>query len=208
MKVYNNEILSKKIKRKNKIIKTIKTIFYIIMTLILIVSVSLIIQKIRKPAEIPSFFGYKAFVVASGSMEPTLDFGDIVIIRETEQNNINTGDIITFLEKDNNKSTITHRIVNIIEEDGKIKYQTKGDNNNTRDDELVTYDNIEGKYQFKISKLGRAILKLQNAIVIIIVFFIIYIICKVMEKEDNKKYDRHEKREEFEKKNDENNKKI
>ena len=69
------------IKRKNKIHKRKKiiiTIVYIILIPLLIYNVTLIIKSILKPNKTPDFFGYKTYVIVSGSMEPSLKIGDIV----------------------------------------------------------------------------------------------------------------------------------
>ena len=57
----------------------------------------------------------------------------------------------------------------------KILYETKGDNNNISDRNLVNYDDIEGKLIQKISNLGKLVLLLKNKIVIIIILVIFYI---------------------------------
>lgn len=196
MKLYDNTKISKKIKRKQRIGKFFKCIFYPIIALLFISSIIVLAQKIQNPKKNPSLFGYKVFVIASGSMEPTLNIGDIVIIHEVEVNDIVEGDIITFQEGDS--QTVTHRVVNIIDEDSKIKYETKGDNNNTVDEGFVYYDDVEGKYLFKINRIGTTVLKAQNIVVMIVIIIILYFIYKIMQRKDEKNFIRHEKRKKFE----------
>lgn len=73
----------------------------------------------------PNYFGYTVFEVASGSMKPTLDINDVILIK-TGNENIKKGDIIAF---EDNKTIITHRVLYI---DGE-RFIVKGDNNNTAD---------------------------------------------------------------------------
>lgn len=198
MKIYTTEEITKKLNRK-KIIKNIfKAIIYPIIILVLICNIILLVQKIITPDKIATIFGYKAFVISSGSMEPTLNIGDIVIIKETKQEQISKGNIITFRKDGYN---ITHRINDIIEKDGEKYYQTKGDKNTTNDADLVKYEEIEGVYVFKIDKIGSIITYAQNTTTIIIIICVIYLIYRISAEKDDRKIARHEKRKEYEKKN-------
>ena len=72
-------------------------------------------------------FGYSYYVVTSGSMEPEIHVGDLVIVRQCAASECAPGDVITF--QDENGSTVTHRLQEI---QGK-KLVTRGDANNTAD---------------------------------------------------------------------------
>lgn len=153
----------------NTIKKISKILFWIMLVLVALYSVFIIFQKLIWKDKIPSIFGYKNFIVLTGSMEPTLNIGDIVITKETTK--IQEQDIISFKEK-NSSSVITHRVVEIYKEDNKDWYITKGDANSGTDLELLNIDDIEGKYQFKIPYIGRLILFLQKPIGIIALFIV------------------------------------
>lgn len=198
MRIYSQDEITKKLNKKNTRNKIFKIIFYPIIILILICNIVLIMQKMMNPTEIPNLLGYKSFIIVSGSMEPNLNIGDMVIIRETKQEKLQKDDIITFSE---NGNAITHRIVDIINEEGKIRYQTKGDNNNAVDADLVKYENVEGKFVFKIAKVGTIIAKLQNTGVVIILVCGLYIIYRILLRQDNRREARKEKRIEIERKN-------
>jgi len=90
--------------------------------------------------------GVRSFLVQSGSMEPSIMTGDIVLINSQPQYSKN--DVITF--KDTQNRVITHRIVNI--ENDKIS--TKGDANRTSDPETINSKMILGKVIFVIPKIG------------------------------------------------------
>ena len=126
--------------------KIIKAIFWIILICIAIYSMIIIFQKIVYKNKTPSFFGYKSFIVLTGSMEPTLNIGDIVFIKETTD--IKEQDIVSF--KINN-AIVTHRIVEIKKENDKTLYTTKGDANSGNDTEVLRIEDIEGKYIFKVT---------------------------------------------------------
>lgn len=194
MKRYTENEITKRIKRKKQISLVLKIIFYPLIIILLLCNIWLSIQKINKPNKIPSLFGYRAFNIATGSMEPTLNIGDMIIIKE-EPEKIKINDIITFKESG---STITHRVISIINEN-EIKYQTKGDANSSADKELVTTENLQGKFVFKIGKVGGLISNARNATTIVIIIIVAYTIYTIISKKEDRKIARHEKRKEYEK---------
>lgn len=158
----------------NKAKKITKIVLYSLLSLIAIYCFLIIIQKIIWKDRIPSILGFQNYIVLSGSMEPTLNIGDIVFIKKTDE--INEEDIISFKV---NNSIVTHRVISIIKnEDNKIQYITKGDNNNGADDESIFKEDILGKYVFKIGKLGNIILflKTKSGMVILILMFLLLIL--------------------------------
>ena len=134
-------------KKIYNVLNKILTFFIIISSL---VAVMMVIQMIKEPDKIPSFLGYKVLQVMSGSMEDVFSVGDVILIKETKQEEIKKGDIVTF-KKEN---IITHRIVEINKNNDAMYYTTKGDNNNVNDAEKVKYEEIEGKYITKFVFIG------------------------------------------------------
>ncbi len=139
------------------------------------------VNSLIKPDEVPSFFGWKPFIVLTGSMETQIFAGDVAVVKEVDIDVIKENDIIAFKQND---IVTTHRVVEIIEESGKKKFITKGDNNNTLDDGYVLEDGIEGKYQFDIPKLGTVLMFIQKpsgfiiCIFTILTFGLIYILIR------------------------------
>ena len=100
---------------------------------------------------------YGAYVIVSPSMVPTIKVQDAVVVKNVAPEKLRKGDIITFISSDSRYAglTVTHRIIDIEKsDDGKYLFRTKGDNNNTPDDALVTADNIDGRVFLKIPKIG------------------------------------------------------
>lgn len=101
---------------------------------------------------------YNAYVVLTGSMVPEIMPMDVVITKKRSPEELEVGDIITFLSSDSRLSNIivTHRIKNKYYDATTDKYtfQTKGDANNTVDFALAEDYNIIGEVIFKIPKLG------------------------------------------------------
>ncbi len=89
-------------------------------------------------------------VIATGSMEPLIKPGDVIILKKVGSEGVRAGDVIHFRQED---IFITHRVIDVIDPEGKI-YQTKGDNNETVDLEFVSQGQIKGKLICVIPKLG------------------------------------------------------
>lgn len=89
-------------------------------------------------------FGYTAFEVSTGSMAETLNIYDVILVEITKD--VKVDDIITFKQDDD---LITHRVMEINGE----KLVTKGDANNTEDEE-ITKDAIIGKVISVYPKVG------------------------------------------------------
>lgn len=149
----------------NKVKKIISAIILIILLPILFVNGIILIDSFVHPNEVPSFFGWKPFIVLSGSMENEIYSGDLAIVKEVNTEIIKENDIIAFK---NNDLVTTHRVVEIVKENGENKYKTKGDNNNIEDSGLVSQEQVEGLYQFKISKLGNLLMFTQTPIGMVI----------------------------------------
>lgn len=197
-KMYKIGQVQKENKRMHLIGKIINTVIYIILIPIIVFNFTLIIKSFIKPNETPDFFGYKSFVIVSGSMEPTIKKGDAIFVKEVTKDEIKKDDIISFAQ---NGAIVTHRIVGITEENGIVKYETKGDNNNTKDKEKVIYEQIEGKYQFKLEQFGIVTEVLKNKLTLIVLIAIIVLIYWYKSHLDKKKQERKEKREKYSNKN-------
>jgi len=98
-----------------------------------------------------NLFGSKTYVVKSGSMEPKIHTGSIVVSKNS--NNYQKDDVITF-KVVGSKDTVTHRIVEIVNQNSQPMYRTKGDANKSADPEFVSKQNVVGKLVFSIPLVG------------------------------------------------------
>lgn len=96
--------------------------------------------------------GYELRIVQSGSMEPALPVGSVVLIQPAER--YVEGDIVTFGDDQNGSLPTTHRIIGDSLIGGELAYITKGDANEESDVEPVLQDDIRGKVRFDIPYLG------------------------------------------------------
>lgn len=170
--IYTNEIIKKKYEKKLIIKRLLKIVYVPIIAGIILITILAGYKKCVKHENNISILGFRQYVVATGSMEPEYNIGDVIIIREKPEEEIKIGDIINYTSE-NGIDTITHRVVDIIQKDGQTYYKTKGDNNNSVDPELVNYSQVKGILVFKISKLGTVITKMFTGTGITILFAVI-----------------------------------
>lgn len=98
------------------------------------------------------YFNFLALAIASGSMEPNISKGDVVIVEKlSKEDEIFEGQIIAYNYEG---VVIVHRVEKILEENDKFYYYTKGDANKTKDDYIVNQDMIVGIVKLKIPFLG------------------------------------------------------
>lgn len=95
-----------------------------------------------------NIFGFSLFRVVTGSMEPTLSVGTLLVSKEVEMAAVDVGDIICFRAQESAifGKMMTHRVTEIMETaDGALMFVTKGDANLTVDGYYVTAANLVGK---------------------------------------------------------------
>lgn len=114
---------------------------------------------------VPAIFGYRILNVISGSMEPWIETGSYIIIRETDSKDLVIGDVITFISKEPAIYGMynTHRIYDICKDTytGEILFITKGDAYSETDAYPVHEEDIVGKV-VKILPFGKSIGKLMT----------------------------------------------
>ena len=147
----------KKILNKNVFSNIFSVIEWIICFILLILIILVGFQKFSNQG---NFFGYRIYIVASGSMIPTYNVGDTLLIKETDATKIKIGDAVTY--KGNSGGVdgmiITHQVVDIeIDKDGNTLFHTKGIANNI-EDPVVYSEQVLGKVIhrfFLLSLLGK-----------------------------------------------------
>ncbi len=145
----------------------------IFLTLIIVVNGTMIVKSYLYPDKVPDFMGYKPFIVLSGSMEPTILTGDIVLTKEITADKVAKNDIITFRSDKN--TVITHRVTDILNDNGNISFLTKGDANTGADAAAVKADTLEGIYLGRAGGVGRFAMFLQTPIGMLI--FVVTPLC-------------------------------
>lgn len=91
--------------------------------------------------------GFSVFRVVTGSMEPEISIGSLLISQKVNIDQVEIGDIVCFRsqEADMLGKTITHRVINILDSEGKVFLETKGDANLVADAHYVSERYLIGK---------------------------------------------------------------
>lgn len=198
---YEANVISKNIARKQKIKKVCIVLLYIILIPIILFSLFLIILELGNSGEIPSFLNMEMYTVISDSMEPRLSKNDIIIVKKGYPNDkFKVGNIITYKRKDG--EIITHRIKEIISSNLQNAYITQGDNNETPDEDVVTYEMIIGKVIYTMPNFGNILKLLKNKVFFILCIIVLVLIILYDRKQKQKKIQRKLIREKYEKKSD------
>lgn len=133
------------VKFYNRKLKIALTILKYIIALLMICFVALI----------SGFFKYHLVVIGSGSMTPTIEKGDGIIVKKLskeEAEKLQVGQILVFK---NSGLILVHRITKLTEnEKGELCFKTKGDFNDSEDAFLTSVDDVVGITNFKIPKIG------------------------------------------------------
>ncbi|WP_232306684.1 signal peptidase I [Thermobifida cellulosilytica] len=127
----------------------------VLVALVIVVSVALL----------PRITGAQALIVLSGSMEPTLPVGSVVIARPVDPAEIEVGDVITFTHATPAQTEIadpaavplvTHRVIDVETTDDGLLFHTQGDANTVPDDPPVPASAVRGRLWYHIPYFGYA----------------------------------------------------
>lgn len=149
------------------------------------------IRVIRGEQFVPTVFNYTGAIIESGSMSPYAEVGDYLIIKKIKAEKIKANDVITFESKG---ILVTHRIEDITNENGNIKFTTKGDSNNILDDEYLDGNNVVGKSIAVIPKVGSVIKFISSKVGLIIGVMVILLILSLSDKEKEKEKEKELKK--------------
>lgn len=104
--------------------------------------------------QLPMPFGYGVAIVLSGSMEPTLSTGDLIVVKETAS--VAENDIVVYQD---GSSLVVHRVVSV---DGD-SITTQGDANNISDDP-TPISAVRGRVIFRIPHVGNLLSMIKSPI--------------------------------------------
>lgn len=122
-----------------------------LLTLVVLAAVALALAV----AVVPAVSGGTTLTILSGSMEPTLGVGSVVVIRPRPAGRIAEGDIITFTARDEatgESRTVTHRVLDVLPGP---EFRTKGDANEEEDPGLIAAADVQGVEWYTIPHVGR-----------------------------------------------------
>ena len=123
---------------------------------------------------LPVLTGFSTMAVISGSMEPGIPVGSVIVIKESEPEKLKQGDVITYaLAGQMEGKNVTHRITQIDTSNRLVT--TKGDANNSEDIQQVPFERIIGKKVFHVPLLGYISMYIKTPLGIAVICGIIFI---------------------------------
>ena len=164
---------------KNKSKTIVRIISLILIALIFGVSIYTVNAARIAGNAVPMPFGVGAAVVLSGSMEPELSVGDLLILAEKDEYFV--GDIVAFQD---GRMAVTHRIA-AFTEDGVI---TRGDANNVNDDPILP-EQIKGKVVFVIPLVGYVVNVIKTPLGTLAILAIAVFLSEYSFRSDKKKHE-------------------
>ena len=148
---------------KQKVLTIVGAVLCAILIPILVVNVTLIVKSFVNEEEVPSFGGYLPLFVLTDSMYPEIESGDLIICQTIDAAEIKVGDVISFFDPEGNgTSVVTHKVIEVLNENGALSFRTQGTNNNTADKLPVPAENLVGIYQFRVPGAGNVAMFLQT----------------------------------------------
>lgn len=144
-----------------KVLAGVGYLICLVLAMIFIINVTMIVKSYIQPDKVPDFLGYKPFIVLSGSMEPAIKAGDLIVTKEIQPETIKVGDVISFRVAED--VVVSHRVTEINREGG-LTFSTKGDANVGMDANHVSPEQIEGRYVWRAEGLGEFAIFLQTPI--------------------------------------------
>lgn len=141
-----------------KAIAVMNRIFSALLVIILLFAGYVFVTVMRAgKGKVPSLFGYSFLQVATGSMEPTIPTGSLIIVKKTDPDAVKVGDVICFYSSDPMIEGIpnTHRVTGISTENGTTMFTTRGDAGTSDDPYPAHGDRLIGVYvrYYSVGKL-------------------------------------------------------
>lgn len=114
--------------------------------------------------------GHQLFIIRSGSMEPAIPVGALVIATEDGMDDLEPGDVVTL--RTPNGTVVTHRVIRLATVDGSLHLETKGDASETADPVLVPTSWLVGRVEFSLPFAGYALAYLATPLGILTVLLL------------------------------------
>jgi len=134
-----------------------RTLDIVLIALIVLVLATVVIARV-----IPMVTGGATFVVGGGSMEPAIPMGAVVIATPVAQDELAIGDVVS-IKVGEKQAIFTHRITRLIDREGAVWIQTKGDANEDQDPSIIPVTAVIGRVAVTLPYAGYAVRLLSTA---------------------------------------------
>ena len=145
-------------------VSIVALVLAIVLIPILVLNTVLILKNAFHPDTPPAIGKLTPLIVLTESMELKIHDGDLILARVTAIEDIEEDAVISYFDPaSKSKSVVTHRITEKYEENGKVFFVTKGDNNNIEDKYPVPAENVIGVWTgFRLPYMGRVMMFMQS----------------------------------------------
>ena len=203
---------AKQVERKS--IKSFIRFVATVLVFLLVFAVFWTVFNARRQGKIPTFFGYSFSIVVTGSMEPDIKVGELLIVKETDMKNVNVGDDVMFVSQSGviKGEHVVHRVIEKGTDEKGVFLRTQGVHNAVADSDSVREENFVGKavahsvFWGKIfGFLADSRTLMMIAVLVLVVPFVIKQIIKIVrlsKSKDGENGVENEEKEDTEKKND------
>ncbi|MEJ7634286.1 signal peptidase I [Aeromicrobium sp.] len=121
--------------------------WFVLSALLLVLAVSVLVPRLA---------GATPYTVLTGSMEPGMSAGTLVVVRPVDAKEIGVGTVITFQLESGEPTVVTHRVVGQgADREGRPVFRTQGDANSAPDAMPVRVEQIKGERWYSVPYLGR-----------------------------------------------------
>ncbi len=127
----------------------VKKVFQVLATLLLVMVVLACLGIFIAPR-----FGWHLDIVYGGSMEPAINVGSLAVIQPVEPQAVKVGDVITYRSGSESAMVTTHRVFEVMDNDGSLSFRTKGDANEDPDAYTVPAENVVGRMWLSVPYVG------------------------------------------------------
>jgi signal peptidase I len=103
----------------------------------------------------PLAVGQRPYTVLTGSMEPAIGAGDVVVVKRIAPRDARVGDVVTFSDPNQPGRLITHRVRSSRRRGSHVDFVTKGDANNAPERWRVASDGEISRVAYRVPEVGR-----------------------------------------------------
>jgi len=101
--------------------------------------------------------GYRPLIVRSGSMRPTLQVGDVILVEDVRAEQLQPGDVVTVGDPKHRAGTLTHRVVSVVRGGEELVLTTRGDANTGNEAIEIAPETIVGRMVAHVPRLGKLV---------------------------------------------------
>lgn len=176
----------------HKILTVLGALLCVILIPILVINITLIVKSYTNKDEVPKIGGYAPLIVLTGSMEPNIKSGDLIIVKQIDGKDVKKDDVIAFFDPDGSGTSIlTHRVNEVYEENGTLYFKTQGDANNAEDRKPVSEDKLVGIYtDVRLAGVGNVAMFMQTTAGLVVCVFVPLVLLVAWDIIRRKKYDK------------------